>query len=207
MPSAWQWSCHYMSKRFRSVATGNRTSTSQVSGARPTKPHWIITRVVINTNNQDGIIYLLSWNKNTMQMFDTSETHEICTVEKITVKYIHEKYTRVIYPIFNNLNLTSNNNTSITQTTWSITQVHITCDSESPSQHSEHALLLTWHHDRLYRFSPVFSLYTLVQQFPVQNRPSVCAPSVSGIPSFSSRSLWVLSGVCAESLSPTLLKI
>lgn len=50
-------------------------------------------------------------------MFDTSETHEICTVENITVKYIHEKYTRVIYPIFNNLNLTSNNNTSITQTT------------------------------------------------------------------------------------------
>ena len=36
LPKVWQWSCHYLSLRFRSVATGDRTPISHMRGERST---------------------------------------------------------------------------------------------------------------------------------------------------------------------------
>ena len=36
LPSVWQWSCHYLFLRLRSVATGDRTPISRMRGERST---------------------------------------------------------------------------------------------------------------------------------------------------------------------------
>ena len=46
LPSVWQWSCHYLFLRLRSVATGDRTPISRIRGERSTStPLPLISRV------------------------------------------------------------------------------------------------------------------------------------------------------------------
>ena len=51
MPSVWQWSCHYLSLRLRSVATRDQTRISPMPGERSTstpRRRYVIWRITAN---------------------------------------------------------------------------------------------------------------------------------------------------------------
>ena len=59
LPSFWQWSCHYLFLRLRSVATGNRTPISRIRGERPTStpPRIQLTSILLLSLRNWEIIY------------------------------------------------------------------------------------------------------------------------------------------------------
>ena len=59
LPSFWQWICHYLFLRLRSVATGNRTPISRMRGERPTStpPRIQLTSILLLSLRKWEIIY------------------------------------------------------------------------------------------------------------------------------------------------------